>query len=86
MNSLRIRLTSFKLKKNKKFYRIVITNKQNARDSGNFVEIVGHYNPLSKTKDFFFNEKRVKYWLAHGAQPSSIVIKLLLKTNLLKLK
>ncbi|CUU10490.1 MAG: 30S ribosomal protein S16 [Fimbriimonadales bacterium] len=59
-------------KKKKPFYRVVVAP-SNAPRSGRFVEIVGHYNPLTDPAQVNFNEERVLYWLRTGAQPTDTV-------------
>jgi len=68
---LRIRLTRMGAKK-KPFYRVVVTERRQARD-GRFVEIVGHYNPGTNPPQVEMNLERVRYWMAKGAQPSETV-------------
>ncbi len=72
---LRIRLTRIG-KKKKPFYRVVVAPSQSPR-SGRFVEIVGHYNPITDPAQIYFNEERVRYWLNTGAQPTDSVERLL---------
>lgn len=59
-------------KKKKPFYRVVVAPSQ-AQRSGRFVEIVGHYNPITDPAQVQFNEERVRYWLRTGAQPTETV-------------
>jgi small subunit ribosomal protein S16 len=68
---LRIRLTRMGAKK-KPFYRVVVTERRQARD-GRFVEIVGHYNPGTNPPVVEMNLERVRYCMAKGAQPSETV-------------
>ena len=74
---LRIRLTRMGAKK-KPFYRVVVTEKRQARD-GRFVEIVGHYNPGQNPPAVVLDLERVRHWIARGAQPSETVHSLLKK-------
>lgn len=63
-------------KKNKPFFRVVISEK--SRDLfGTALEILGYYNPTSKTKDTQLNAERITYWLGHGAKASPTVHNLL---------
>ncbi len=78
---LRIRLTRIG-KKKKPFYRVVVAPSQAPR-SGRFVEIVGHYNPITDPAQIHFNEERVLYWLKTGAQPTDSVERLLKITGIL---
>jgi len=74
---LRIRLTRMGAKK-KPFYRVVVTEQRQARD-GSFVEIVGHYNPVTNPPAIELNMERVRHWIACGAQPSETVRSLIKK-------
>ena len=76
---LRIRLTRMGAKK-KPFYRVVVVERRQARD-GNFVEIVGHYNPGTNPPSIELKMDRVRHWLEHGAQPSETVNSLLKKAT-----
>ncbi len=68
-------------KKKKPFYRVVVAPSQAPR-SGRFVEVVGHYNPLTDPAQVHFNEERVLYWLRTGAQPTDTVQLLLERAGL----
>jgi small subunit ribosomal protein S16 len=72
---LRIRLRRTG-KKKQASYRVVVADQRAPRD-GAFVEIVGHYNPLTEPRTIEFNEERVKHWLSVGAKPSDTVHRLL---------
>ena len=74
---LRIRLTRMGAKK-KPFYRVVVTERRQARD-GSFVEIVGHYNPVANPPSVELNMDRVRHWIERGAQPSETVRSLIKK-------
>lgn len=73
MLRIRLRRTG---QKHQPSYRLVVAD-QNARRDGDFVEIVGHYNPRSEPTEIVVNEERVKYWLGVGAQPSDTVHRIL---------
>jgi len=76
---LRIRLTRMGAKK-KPFYRVVVTERRQARD-GRFVEVVGHYNPGTNPPLIELKMDRVTHWLECGAQPSETVQSLLKKAK-----
>jgi small subunit ribosomal protein S16 len=59
--------------KNRPFFRIVVAEHSNAV-KGKFLEIVGHYNPL--TKESVFKKDRILYFLGVGAKPSQSVARL----------
>jgi small subunit ribosomal protein S16 len=72
---LMIRLARFGAKK-KPTYRFVVIEKERARNS-RAVEVVGHYDPVSKPKKLHIKHDRVAHWLKNGAQPSDTVKRLL---------
>ena len=74
---LMIRLARFGAKK-KPFYRIVVIEKERARDSRN-LEVVGHYNPLTNPAAVVLKHDRVEYWTKNGAQMSETVKRLVEK-------
>ena len=74
---LMIRLARFGAKK-KPFYRIVVIEKERARNGRN-LEVVGHYNPLTNPAKVDFDYNRVEYWTKSGAQMSETVKRLLAK-------
>jgi small subunit ribosomal protein S16 len=57
-------------------YRLVIAESTAPRD-GTFLEILGHYNPLTVPTTFVVKEDRVREWLKRGAQPTDRVERLL---------
>jgi len=57
-------------------YRIVVAHSRDPRD-GDFVEIVGHYNPAASPKTLELKEERIRHWLSVGATPSETVHRLL---------
>jgi small subunit ribosomal protein S16 len=71
---LMIRLARFGAKK-KPFYRIVVIQKERARDSRN-IEVVGHYNPLTEPAVVKLEHARIDHWTKNGAQMSDTVAKL----------
>lgn len=64
--------------KKKPSYRVVVIERERARD-GRFLEIVGHYNPLSTPPGVQLNTERIRYWTERGAQLSDRVRRLLEK-------
>jgi len=72
---LMIRLARFGAKK-KPTYRIVVIDKERARDSS-AVEVVGHYNPVAKPKVLDLNHERINYWVGKGAKTSDTVARLI---------
>lgn len=67
-------------KKKQPSYRVIVSEKQ--KDPwGEYLEIVGFYNPLSKPKIVQFNAERVNYWLSKGAHASATVHNLLVNAG-----
>lgn len=77
--AVRIRLTRMGRKK-KPFYRIVVANSEACRD-GQFLEVVGTYDPCKQPAEVVVKQDRVQDWLAKGAQPSETVKSLLAKVG-----
>jgi small subunit ribosomal protein S16 len=57
-------------------YRIVAADSRAPRD-GDFLEILGHYNPRQEPSVVEVKNDRAVYWLSKGAQPTERVQKLL---------
>jgi small subunit ribosomal protein S16 len=68
---LMIRLARFGAKK-KPFYRVVVIDKERARDGRN-LEVVGNYNPLATPAAVVLNHERIDHWVKVGAQMSDRV-------------
>ncbi len=70
-------------KKNQAFFRVIVSEK--ARDTfGDATEIVGYYNPTSKTKDIKLDAERIKHWMSKGAQASPTVYNLLIDQKIIE--
>jgi small subunit ribosomal protein S16 len=74
---LMIRLARFGAKK-KPFYRVVVIEKERARNGRN-LEVVGHYNPLTSPPLVMLKHDRVEHWTRNGAQLSDTVKRLVEK-------
>jgi len=72
---LMIRLARFGAKK-KPFYRVVVIEKERARNGRN-LEVVGHYNPLTDPSKVTLDHERIAYWTKNGAQVSDTVARLI---------
>jgi small subunit ribosomal protein S16 len=57
------------------FYRIVVTDSRKRRD-GNWIEIIGYYNPLTTPVTVKFDAERLTYWKGVGAKLSDRVANL----------
>lgn len=62
--------------KKRPFYRVVAADSRRQRD-GRFLEILGHYNPLTRPYELVLHKDRVEEWLTKGAQPSEQAASLL---------
>jgi small subunit ribosomal protein S16 len=62
--------------KKRPFYRMVAADSRRQRD-GRFLEILGHYNPVSQPYELVVHKDKVTAWIAKGAQPSEQVASLL---------
>ena len=71
---LMIRMARFGAKK-KPFYRIVVIEKECARNGRN-LEVVGTYNPLVHPAAVLLKHDRIEHWSKNGAQMSDTVKRL----------
>lgn len=76
----RIRLRRLGAKK-RPFYRVVVADQRAPRD-GRFIENIGKYHPLEEPSLIEIDEERALHWLRVGAQPSSQVRNLMVKTGI----
>jgi small subunit ribosomal protein S16 len=74
---LMIRMARFGAKK-KPFFRVVVIEKERARDSRN-LEVVGHYNPTGNPATVNLKHERIEHWIKNGAQMSDTVKRLVAK-------
>ena len=78
---LKIRLRRTGAKKQPS-YRVVVADSTAPRD-GTFLDILGHYNPLTNPTTFEVDADRTRHWLARGALPTDRVARLLAKSGVL---
>jgi len=64
-------------------YRLVVADVNAPRD-GAFVDIIGHYDPLTEPETVVIKEERAIYWLSQGAQPTETAARLLNKAGILQ--
>jgi len=62
--------------KKRPFYRVVAADSRRQRD-GRFLEILGHYDPLTQPYELRVHKDKVEKWLMRGAQPSEQAASLL---------
>ena len=58
-------------------YRVVVADSRSPRD-GRFLEVLGHYNPLTEPPTVALDRAKIEAWIKKGAQPSNTVRKLIL--------
>jgi small subunit ribosomal protein S16 len=78
---LKIRLRRVGAKK-RPSYRLVVADVRAPRD-GAFVDIVGHYNPLTDPETIVIKEEKALHWLKQGAKPTDTTARLLDKAGIL---
>ena len=78
---VKIRLRRVGAKK-KPSYRLVIADSHAPRD-GAFINIIGHYDPLTEPETVVIDEEKALYWLGQGAQPTATAERLLKKMGVL---
>jgi small subunit ribosomal protein S16 len=76
---IKLRLRRMGAKK-RPFYRIVAAEHSSPRD-GRFIEVLGHYDPLTNPPTIKVEAERVQHWLSVGAKPSPTVEGLLRKAG-----
>jgi small subunit ribosomal protein S16 len=57
-------------------YRVVAADSRSPRD-GRFLEILGHYSPLTEPPTVALDRAKIEAWIKKGAQPSNTVRKLI---------
>ncbi len=57
-------------------YRVVVADSRSPRD-GRFIEVIGHYNPLTEPPTVKIDRAKAQEWIAKGAQPSNTVKRLI---------
>ena len=58
--------------KNKAKYRLTVADSRKPL-KGRFIEVIGHFDPLSKDKKAFINKEKYSAWIKKGAKPSQRV-------------
>jgi small subunit ribosomal protein S16 len=76
---VKIRLRRVGAKK-KPSYRLVVADSRAPRD-GAFIEVIGHYNPLTNPATITVDSEKALSWLRQGAQPTATASRLLLKAG-----
>ncbi len=80
--AVKLRLMRMGAKK-RPFYRIVATDSRTKRD-GQYLELVGTYNPIGAEQEVKINEEVALKWLHQGAIPSDTVRSILKDAGIMK--
>ena len=80
--AVKLRLTRMG-KKKQPVYRVVATDSRTKRD-GEYIELIGTYNPLTKPATINLNEDIALKWLNNGAIPSDTVKNLFRDAGIMK--
>ena len=75
MLSIRLRRTG---SKKRPFFRVVVSEARSKKE-GQFIEVLGFYNPRTKPAVVEINKERITHWISVGARPSDSVRTLLAK-------
>jgi len=61
--------------KKRPFYHVVAIDRRHARNSGNYIERLGYFNPVARGGEtrLHLDHDRINHWLGLGAQPSDRV-------------
>ena len=73
MLSIRLRRTG---SKKRPFFRVVVSEARSKKE-GQFIEVLGFYNPRTKPAVVEINKERISHWISVGARPSDSVRTLL---------
>ena len=74
---IRLRKTG---RKRQASYRIVVADGESPRD-GRFVELLGHYFPRARDKQYDLDVEKARAWLKKGATPSETVASIMKKAG-----
>jgi len=69
--------------KKKPSYRVVAADSRAPRD-GAFLEIIGHYNPMTDPETVVIDEEKALKWLRSGAQSTEPAERLLAKLGIIE--
>ncbi len=79
---VKIRLRRVGAKK-KPSYRLVAADSRAPRD-GAFIDILGHYDPMTDPETVVIDEEKARYWLSQGARPTDTAARLLAKAGIIE--
>lgn len=64
-------------------YRVVVADIRAPRD-GDFIDVIGHYNPLTDPETVVIDEDKALKWLGQGAQTTDTANRLLSKIGIME--
>lgn len=70
-------------KKKQPSYRVIVLEK-NKDPWGDYLELLGNYNPRTTPSTIKLNAERIKYWISKGAQPTATVHNLLVDQKVIE--
>lgn len=76
---IKIRLMRIGTKK-QPFYRVVVVDERSKR-TGNYIELLGTYNPLTEPKEIKLKQDRIDHWVKQGAQLSDGFLRIIGKAK-----
>lgn len=79
---LKIRLGRVGAKK-RPAYRIVVLDSKAPRDS-TYVDLIGHYDPLTDPPTITVDQDKARKWLSNGAQPTDSVARILARLGIIE--
>jgi small subunit ribosomal protein S16 len=62
--------------KKRPFFRVVVSEARSKKE-GEFIEVLGFYNPRTKPAVVEINKERITHWIKNGARPTDSVRTLL---------
>jgi len=62
---------------------VVVADSRAPRD-GAFINIIGHFNPLTDPETIVIDEEKALTWLRQGAQPTATAARLLSKVGIME--
>jgi small subunit ribosomal protein S16 len=80
MIKIRLRRTGMKKQPH---YRIVVADARAPRD-GKYIDLVGHYNPLTEPATIQVDTEKAAMWIRQGAQMTETVEKLFSRAGVLE--
>ena len=63
-------------------YRLVVAEARSPRD-GAFIEIIGHFDPMTDPETVVIDQDKARNWLDKGAQPTETAARLLEKAGVI---